>query len=112
MNPAQTIPLADSWGMHGSGGWWILGAVVMLLFMGTMMWMMMRGMGHGSSPPTDTAGTPPSALEILDRRFAQGEISVEEYSERREILAGGGSESNGTEERERLTAPRAGEGRE
>jgi putative membrane protein len=116
VNVAQTTPIADSWGMHGSGGWWILGAVVMMVFMGGMMWMMMRGMGGGSSQsssmPSESPGTTPSALEILERRFAQGEISSEEYRERREVLANGGAESNGAVKKERLTAPSAGERRQ
>ena len=40
MNIALTVPLADSWGMHGDGGWWLLAAIPMMLFMGAMMWMM------------------------------------------------------------------------
>ncbi len=113
MNLAQTIPAAY-WGMHG-GGWWILGGAVMMLCMGAMMWMMMRGMGGGStqrsSAPSERRDTTQSALEILERRFAQGAISVEEYRERREILATGGAESNGAAKDEPLPAPGAGERR-
>jgi hypothetical protein len=44
VNIAQTIPLADGFGMHnGSGGWWIVGAAVMMLFMGGMMWKAILG---------------------------------------------------------------------
>ena len=111
MNIAQTIPIGDSWGMHGSGGWWILGGAVMMLCMGAMMWMMMRGMGGGSSAPGEPPDTTQSALDILDCRFAQGEISVEEYRERREILAGADAESNGAARDEPLPAPGAGERR-
>ncbi len=114
MNIANTIPVAY-WGMHG-GGWWILGAAVMMLCMGAMMWMMMRGMGGGSSqrssPPSEPSDTTQSALEILERRFAQGDISVEEYRERREILASGDAESNGPETDEPLSAQSAGERRQ
>ncbi len=90
MNIGPAIPIADGWGMHGSGGWWIIGAVVMMLFMGGMMWMMMGGMGHGashgSSAPRESPDTTKTALDILDRRFAEGEISAEDYRERRETL--------------------------
>jgi len=114
MNIALSIPVAY-WGMHG-GGWWILGAAVMMLCMGAMMWMMMRGMGGGSSQrssaPSETPDTTQSALEILERRFAEGEISVEEHRERREILAGGGAESNGAAKDEPLPASGAGERRQ
>jgi putative membrane protein len=111
---AQTIPIAY-WGMHG-GGWWILAPILMMVCMGAMMWMMMRGMGgrssQSSSAPSDSADATQSALEILERRFARGEISVEEYRQRREILANGGAESNGAVKDEPLPAPSSGERRE
>jgi uncharacterized membrane protein len=109
MNFAQTIPLADGWGMHGGSGWWALLAVPMMLFMGAMMWMMMRGMmGGGSSQdppaPSDSRSTTESPAEILERRLAEGAISVEEYEARREALANASSGSNGARKEEPLTA--------
>ena len=107
MNIAQTIPIADTWGMHGSGGWWILGALAMMLFMGAMMWMMMRGMSgprpQRSAPPNETPGTTETPLEILERRFAQGEISIEEYRARREILVNGSAEPSRDHDEQPLT---------
>jgi hypothetical protein len=32
-------------------------------------------------------------LKILDRRLAEGKISVEDYEQRKQILAGGGERS-------------------
>jgi putative membrane protein len=109
VNIAQTIPLADGWGMHNSsGGWWIIGAAVMMLFMGGMMWMMMRGMGGGSSPGSSAPPQRPtikeSPVEILERRFAEGEISAEDYRARRELLVNGTGESNGARKDQALTA--------
>jgi putative membrane protein len=76
--------------MHGDGGWWIVMVPLMVLFMGGMMWMMLRGMIGGSSPgsstPSETPGTRETPSEILERRFAEGEISIEEYRARREVL--------------------------
>ena len=115
MNIALTVPLADSWGMHGDGGWWLLAAIPMMLFMGAMMWMMMRGMmGGGSSPdssaPSGTSVTSETPLQILERRFAEGEISIEEYRARREALVDIAAEPSGDEDDERLAAPRSGGG--
>lgn len=109
MNLAQAIPSADGWGMHnGSGGWWIIGAAVMMLFMGGMMWMMMRGMGGGSSPgssaPPERPAIKESPVEILQRRFAEGEISAEDYRARREMLVDRTAESGGAHKDEALTA--------
>jgi putative membrane protein len=119
MDFAQIIPLADSWGMHGDigAGWLIVMAPLMLLMMGGMMWMMMRGMGGGSSPPSDTPGTTESPVEILERRFAEGEISIEEYRVRRDALVDGTPNESGDRARHEtgdrdenpLTAPQAGE---
>ena len=117
MDFAQIIPLADSWGMHDGDigmGWWIVGVPFMLLMMGGMMWMMMRGMGGGSSPesaaPSESPGSPESPVEILERRFAEGAISVDEYRARREELINGTDEPNADHEDEPLTASRAGGG--
>ena len=107
MNIAQTLVLADSWGMHDGDvgmGWWIIGVPFMLLMMGGMMWMMMRGMGGGSSAPSESPGVTESPVEILKRRFAEGEISVEEYRTRREELVNGTDEPNGDQKDEPLTA--------
>jgi uncharacterized membrane protein len=111
VNIAQTLVLADSWGMHDGDvgmGWWIIGVPFMLLMMGGMMWMMMRGMGGGSSAPTERPGSTESPVEILKRRFAEGEISVEEYRARCEELVNGTDEPNGDHKDEPLTA--SGEG--
>ena len=116
MNIAQTIPVADGWSMHGGGGWWIVGAAMMMLFMGGMMWMMMRGMGGDSSPrssaPSESAGTTESPLEILERRFAEGDISVEEYRARREVLVNGTAAPSGDHDDKQLIGTHGAEGRQ
>jgi putative membrane protein len=105
MHFTQTTPLA--WGMHGGGGWWIAGAALMMLFMGAMMWMMMRGMGSGSSQTSSASGearpTTESPVEVLERRLAEGAISVEEYEARREALVHASSGPNGARKEESLT---------
>jgi putative membrane protein len=113
MDIAQAIPLADSWGMHGDDvgvGWLIVMVPMMLLMMGGMMWMM-RGMGHGSSsPPNESPAPTDSPVEILERRFAEGEISIEEYRARREALVNGAGEPSTTHEDEPPTTGRAADG--
>ena len=119
LNIALAVPLADNsdnGSMHDIGtGWWIVMIPMMVLFMGAMMWMMMRGMGGSSSPdssaPKDRFVSRDNPIETLERRLAEGEISIEEYRERREALVDGSTEPSGDDEEEQLTAPRAGEGR-
>ena len=94
MNIVQSIPLADTWGMHGDvgAGWWILMMVVMVLFWGAIIFgvvWLLRGAADGrprrrSESPTD----------VLERRLADGAISVEDYQARREVLVSGGAEPN------------------
>jgi len=83
---AAVLPVAahDHW-----GGGPLLGLVALawVAIIVAVIWLIREtGVRRGSSGK----GTP-SAAEILDRRFAEGEISAEEYRERRETL----SQANG-----------------
>lgn len=67
-------------------GWWILMAAMMVVFWGLVIFGVVwavRSLSHGHDH-----GSARSALELLDRRLAQGEISPEEYQERRAVLRG------------------------
>jgi putative membrane protein len=70
--------------MWGGAGWWVIGALVMVACMYMMGRMMMGhgGSGHGGH---DGQGTR-SAHDVLAERFARGEISQEEFEERRRVL--------------------------
>ena len=87
MIPALALPLADNWGMHdgGVGWWWIPMMLGMVLFWGAIIlgiiWLARGGFDGRRRERRET----PS--EILDRRFAEGEISAEDYHERREVVA-------------------------
>lgn len=91
MSIGQTVPLADSW-MHGGWGWMSLMMVMMLLFwcavIAGIVWLI-RGASWGGRPRERNVSKE-APLEILDRRFAEGEISEEDYRARREVLAGRG----------------------
>ena len=112
MNIAPAIPVAATWGWG-----WGIGMVICMLVMGVMMFAMMgRGRARDSSPRPWSGGWPGSRsetpTEVLERRFAEGEISAEEYRERREVLANGTVAPNGRHEDEALTAPGPREGRQ
>jgi putative membrane protein len=71
------------WWWHGWGFMWIfplLFLIVIVLFLFRGPWSIDRGHGHGGARET--------AREILDRRFASGEITKEQYEEMKRTLAG------------------------
>lgn len=45
-----------------------------------------RGLPQNSYPPLPAPPPPETPREILDRRFAAGEIDIEEYAERRAAI--------------------------
>ncbi len=73
--------------MHGIGwGWWLLMSFGMVAFWGLVIWgivALVRGENLGSRQPEDDR-----PLDVLQRRLARGEISVEEYEELRDALIG------------------------
>ena len=90
MNVGSTALLADMWDTNGhmGGGWWIVMMLWMVFFWGAVIfgvvWLARGGSFEGWRP--DRKETP---LETLDRRFAEGAISIDEYHQRRETLTGG-----------------------
>ena len=90
MSIASTALLADMWDTNGhrGGGWWVVMMLWMVFFWGAVIlgvvWLA-RG-GSFESRHTERKESP---LETLNRRFAEGAMSVEEYHERRETLTGG-----------------------
>lgn len=81
--------LADYDGHHDmGGGWWVLMAIGMVLFWGlailAAIWLVRELTGRGGR--WSRGGRQSEALELLDRRLAEGSISAEEYRERRTIL--------------------------
>ena len=86
MSIGEALPLADGWGMHGDvgTGWWIVMMVGMALFWGAIVlgaFALLRDARRGSSDRRDE-----TAAEILDRRFAEGAISLEDYELRKNKL--------------------------
>lgn len=86
--------------MGGWGGaWWVMlipmlfALVFFVLLIYLVVWMVVRmtapsGMSHMTSAHAATGGTP---LEIVEARYAKGEITREEYLKMREDLSTGPS---------------------
>jgi putative membrane protein len=79
--------------MSGSDwGGWIAGALTMVVFWGgiaALVVFLARGSGARPSQREDKPRTH-DAQEILAERFARGEISGDEFDERRRVLERGG----------------------
>ena len=83
-----SLPVADSWNMHGGWGWgWMVPMMFgMVLFWGAIIlgfvWLIRDGFQRRQARPEETA------LTILDRRFAEGTLSPDDYHQRRNVLTG------------------------
>jgi putative membrane protein len=67
------------------GGGWILGPVMMILFIAVIVAvvvLVVRWFGGTGG----TGGQPKAALDILEERFARGEIDKDEFEARRQAL--------------------------
>jgi len=75
--------------MWGGGGWWVIGALVIVvcIFMMGRMMMGHGGSGHDGHGDIEDQGNR-SARKILTERFARGEISEEEFEQRKKVLEG------------------------
>jgi putative membrane protein len=88
--PAWAQTGQGPWHMHGWGMGWgggmvlgpllIIGLVILLI---ALIVPFIRSIGGGGAGPRT-----PSARDILDARYAQGEIDREEYLRRRNDIAG------------------------
>ncbi|MGX1851535.1 SHOCT domain-containing protein [Streptomyces sp. NPDC055299] len=78
------------WDGGGGWGWLVFMPLVWIVLIGLVVWAVVRltrhpsdrtGSRDGNEPPRETPE------EILDRRFASGEIDADTYTQARERLA-------------------------
>jgi putative membrane protein len=85
----QTPPTWDGpgpWHMMWGGGWglgWIFPLFMFFMMLVGAFFMMRGSWGHGPHAGTDATS---SALQILNERFAKGEIAKEEYEEKKAAI--------------------------
>lgn len=73
----------DGIGFWGMGWiWWILILIIILL----VILFAVRGTGRSRSSTPGSANQEKSALEILEERYARGEIDKNEYEEKKKDL--------------------------
>ena len=78
------------YGGNWSVGAWIMMGVGMLIFWGLLIALLVAAVRLMTSRQESSASaqTQLSAGEILDQRFARGEIDEDEYSRRQKVLSG------------------------
>ena len=83
------LPLADSWNMHDGWGWgWMMPMMFgMALLWGAILLSFVWFVRGGFAPRQQRSEE--TALTILDRRFAEGALSRDDYHQRRNLLTGG-----------------------
>ncbi len=80
---------------YGNGGSWIwmaLGVIVLLVLIGVVVWVLIavnNRAHHGHAP--DASAAPDSdgrtrSRQVLDERYARGEMTADEYTERLHTL--------------------------
>jgi putative membrane protein len=78
------------YGWDWGGGHMIFGSLMMFLFWGIIIIVIVlavRWLGSGSSHGTPPAVSRNKALDILQERFARGEIDKDEFEERKRLLS-------------------------
>jgi len=80
------------WGMMGPGmmagfGWMWLIPVFWVVFLGLIIWAIVAAVRSSNESKDSDSSKPDSALEVLKKRYARGEINKEEYEEKKKDLA-------------------------
>lgn len=93
----MTFVNGPGWGhMQGYGyGWmWLWGPIMMIFWiavLGVIAWLVVRALNNRRPAPPPAPGNADRAREILADRYARGEISTEEYTERMDRLTASGT---------------------
>jgi uncharacterized membrane protein len=69
------------------GGWWLLMALLLVAVFALLLWAVVnRARDTRSDADAGRTPRPGTATEILDKRLAAGEITIEDYEQRRRML--------------------------
>jgi len=80
------------WGYGFGWGWLMMsfGSILWIALLAVLVWALIRWLERKSSaavpPSTGTTPSGPSALEILQQRYARGEIDTATFEQMRERL--------------------------
>jgi putative membrane protein len=74
------------WGPHFFGWMWIFPAIFLVVCLVFLFTFLSRGPGRWWAPDGPRRNTAESARDILDRRFAAGELNAAQYEEMKRVL--------------------------
>jgi putative membrane protein len=74
-----------------ASGWWIIGGLGMAAFWIAVIALIVALLRTGTRKPGEVGGG--SALEVLEQRYARGEINRDEFVERRAVLTDTGTQT-------------------
>lgn len=79
------------YGWSGMGSlWMIVGSLFWLAVLGVLVWALVRWLSHRAPPNTvPPVNSGPTALDILQQRYARGEIDAPTFEQMRERLEAG-----------------------
>ena len=80
-----------SWHGHMPGFWWIFPLMMFIFMFFIFFFVFSRGCGHwrwreNRERRHNHEGEPGSAMEILNKRYARGEIEKQEYEEKKTTI--------------------------
>jgi putative membrane protein len=80
----STVSVLADWHHDGPGWWIVFVPLFWILVIGGIVFLLRA---RGPWGPPQFATHRETALDVLERRYAQGEIGLEEYQERRAVLS-------------------------
>ena len=80
------------WGMMGPGmmsgfSWWWFMPIFPILFFGLIIWAVVALIRGVSQPGSSDSSKADSALDVLKKRYARGEIDKKEFEEKKKDLS-------------------------
>ena len=82
------------WYTGAGWGWWMaFGWIWMIVFWGLIIWGVYTLVSRLSGSREARSEPQATAMEILERRYANGELTNEQFEEMRRRLTAGGSKS-------------------
>jgi putative membrane protein len=86
------LDMNGAWHMGNGTGWWmVFGSVMMVIFWIVIIWAVTAVVRRPPESGARERRSEPTALQILERRYALGELTDDEFESMKRRLTGSGS---------------------